>query len=367
MSDRIYYCPDDSHHDTRGDMVDISDTVNTTGEEVTDITMARIRPSVYTGQKLTPELVYLGETLQDGTDYTWELESAEDKELIEPDEYYLLVAGKGRFTGIDLKTFYIVKEESAAQVLVDQAQSEYDAAVATMDEAVTSGDSSSLQNVYARLVDAQNALIEAKDMLARVKDMITAEQQAELEDHINELDKEIEDLTKKLSEAMVIDISNYQVSMKTSVVYTGKAVKPAVRVSGLPNGAYKVSYSKNTKVGTAGLTIEANAPEYKGTITRSFKIVPKKAVIAKTNTGKRKLTVKTKTTVAKTGGTTYQIRYRVKGESKWKTLKTKKQSLTIKKLKKGKRYQVKVRACRSVDGKTYYGAWSKVQTTKKIK
>ena len=63
----------------------------------------------------------------------------------------------------------------------------------------------------------------------------------------------------------------------------------------------------------------------------------------------------------------YQIRYRAKGTSKWKTRKTRKQTLTIKKLKKGKKYQVGIRACKTVGKTTYYGAWSKTKTTGKIK
>ena len=81
------------------------------------------------------------------------------------------------------------------------------------------------------------------------------------------------------------------------------------------------------------MKITATKPGYEGEIIRTFKIVPKKPVIAKAKAGKKKLTVKAKTKVSKTGGTRYQIQYRVKGTSKWKTKKTKKQKLTIKKKK----------------------------------
>lgn len=95
--------------------------------------------------------------------------------------------------------------------------------------------------------------------------------------------------------------------------------------------------------------------------------MPKKARIAKVKTGKKKLTVKAKVKAAKTGGTRYQIQYRVKGSSKWKTRTTKKQTLTIKKLKKGKKYQVRIRAFKKAGGKTYYGAWSKTSTSRKVR
>ena len=79
------------------------------------------------------------------------------------------------------------------------------------------------------------------------------------------------------------------------------------------------------------------------------------------------MTVTAKTKAAATGGKEYQIRYRVKGTSKWKSLKTSKQSVTIKSLKEGKKYQVQIRACAKVGGKMYYGKWSKVTTSAKIK
>ena len=71
--------------------------------------------------------------------------------------------------------------------------------------------------------------------------------------------------------------------------------------------------------------------------------------------------------VAATGGTVYQIQYRIKGTSKWKTTTTRDKTRTIKKLKTGKQYQFKVRAYKSVSGTKYYGAWSGVTTTGKVK
>ena len=58
---------------------------------------------------------------------------------------------------------------------------------------------------------------------------------------------------------------------------------------------------------------------------------------------------------------------RKKGTKKWKKVKTKRAKRTIKKLKRKKRYQIQARAYKVVNKKTYYGAWSKVKTSKKIK
>ena len=96
-------------------------------------------------------------------------------------------------------------------------------------------------------------------------------------------------------------------------------------------------------------------------------ITPKKAVIKKVSVGKNKITIKASTKAAVTGGTKYQIKYKMKGSSKWKTVTTKLQSKTIKKLKKGKKYYFKIRALKKVNGVTYYGKWSKAKLSAKVK
>lgn len=61
----------------------------------------------------------------------------------------------------------------------------------------------------------------------------------------------------------------------------------------------------------------------------------------------------------------YQIQYAIKKNfSGKKTVTTKKTSATLKSLKKGKTYYVRVRAYRTLDGKTVYGNWSNVKTVK---
>jgi hypothetical protein len=66
---------------------------------------------------------------------------------------------------------------------------------------------------------------------------------------------------------------------QTSVAYTGKAQKPSVTVkaSGItvPGSQYTVSYSNNTKIGTAKVTIKAksNSAYVSGSVTKTFKII----------------------------------------------------------------------------------------------
>ena len=100
---------------------------------------------------------------------------------------------------------------------------------------------------------------------------------------------------------------------------------------------------------------------------KTFKINPKQAIIASTVVGKKQMTVKAKTTVSKTGGATYQIWYKIKGNSTWKKTTSTKQSKVIKSLTKGKKYQVKIRAIKKVGTTTYYGKWSLIKTTATIK
>lgn len=150
---------------------------------------------------------------------------------------------------------------------------------------------------------------------------------------------------------------------KTMYVYNGKYQKPVPKVSGsYVNGTdYTIIYRNNKKVGKATATVKMKG-NYTGSTSVTFTIKPKKAVISKAVPEKKQVKVTMKTKVSATGGSTYQIKYRVKGASKWKTTATTARTKTIKKLKKGKRYQIKVRAYKKVNGTTYYGVWSKVKT-----
>ena len=79
--------------------------------------------------------------------------------------------------------------------------------------------------------------------------------------------------------AAEVDLANAKVTVaKSSYVYTGKAIKPAVTVksaSGITlksNTDFTVAYSANTKVGTAKITVTGKG-SFTGTKTATFKIV----------------------------------------------------------------------------------------------
>lgn len=159
----------------------------------------------------------------------------------------------------------------------------------------------------------------------------------------------------------------------TSYTYSGKAKTPSVVALDREGNeitrdmGYNVTYQTGRKaVGTYKVTVKFNEM-YSGSKTLTFKINPKKAAISTLTPGTKKLTVKMSTKVSSTGGSTYKIGYKVSGSSTWKYTTTTSQSKTIKELKKGKKYKVKVRAYKKVNGKTYYGAWSTTKASGKIK
>lgn len=156
--------------------------------------------------------------------------------------------------------------------------------------------------------------------------------------------------------------------LKSKYVYSGKYIKPGVSVAGLKKGVdFKVTYSNNKNVGTATVKV-TGIGNYKGTLKKTFKIVPKKVTLSKLTTPKKKVI---KATWKKVSGTGYEVliskNKNFKSSTKYIVKGAKKLSLTIsKKLVSGKRYYVKVRAYKVVKGKTYYGAYSRI-LNKKVK
>ena len=154
--------------------------------------------------------------------------------------------------------------------------------------------------------------------------------------------------------------------------YTGKTVKPAITVKydgkKLKKGTdYTVSYKNNKKIGTSTVTVKGKG-SYTGKVSKTFKINPKKTTLKKLTSPRTK---QLKVTYKKVSGVTgYQVTYSTskkftKATTKTATVKgVSKLSKTIKSLKKGKTYYVKVRTYKTVSGKKYYSTYTKV---KKIK
>ena len=161
---------------------------------------------------------------------------------------------------------------------------------------------------------------------------------------------------------------------KTEFVYNGSVRKPQVVIlnadgSQLTEGAdYSVSYKnavtgkkatpKNVGKYTVLITFKG---DYSGSVTHDFVINPKSTSINKlASPAKKQLKVTwQKRTVQVTG---YQLRYSTKqnmtGAKMLKVKSYKTNSATIKQLKAKTRYYVQIRTYKTVNGKTYYSAWS---------
>ena len=87
-----------------------------------------------------------------------------------------------------------------------------------------------------------------------------------------------------------------------------------------------------------------------------------KAKIAKIKAGAEKITVTFKKGA---NATKSQVAYKKAGAKKWTKVNAgTKTKVVLKKLTGAKKYTVKVRSYKKVDGKTYYGKWSAVKTAK---
>lgn len=163
---------------------------------------------------------------------------------------------------------------------------------------------------------------------------------------------------------------------KTSFTYNGKAQRPSVIVKDrngkiLRNGVdYTVKYSSGCKnVGSYTVTVTFKGSYY-GARTLTFTIIPKGTSVSKLTAGKKQFTAKWSKQTTQTSG--YELQYSTKSNmSGAKTVnvgKNKTTSATVKKLKKGKKYYVRIRTYKTVkiNGKSVklYSAWSKVRNVK---
>ena len=153
--------------------------------------------------------------------------------------------------------------------------------------------------------------------------------------------------------------------IKSKYVYTGKAIAPVpvVRDNGIilsKGSSYSVSYSNNRKVGRATVYVAGIYP-YVDRTSKTFKIVPKGTKIKKVNRLKKGFKVKWKQQKVQTSG--YQIQYSRKSSmksAKKKTIYGKKKTVAkIKGLKAKKKYYVRVRTFKKVNGEKFYSAWSR--------
>lgn len=169
------------------------------------------------------------------------------------------------------------------------------------------------------------------------------------------------------------------VSLKTSkYVYNKKARKPSVTVKDskgtvIPKDSYSVTYKNNKNVGRADVTVTLKG-NYKGTLTKTFDILPKGTGISKLKGSVKGFKATWKKQSTQTSG--YEIQYSTnkkftKKASKIKAVAKKTaKSKSITGLKAKKTYYVRIRTYKKVkiNGKLkkMYSSWSKAKkvTTK---
>ena len=176
----------------------------------------------------------------------------------------------------------------------------------------------------------------------------------------------------KTSVTAIKKVSNIKLSA-TSYTYDAKTHKPTVTVKDsagntISSSNYTVSYASGRKyVGKYKVTVRFRG-KYSGTKTLYFTIKPKSTSISSLKAGSKKFTVKWYKRTTQTTG--YQVQYSTSRKfSSPKTVtigKTGTTSKTISKLKAKKKYYVRVRTYKTVNGTKYYSSWSKAKyvTTK---
>lgn len=161
----------------------------------------------------------------------------------------------------------------------------------------------------------------------------------------------------------------------TTYVYNGNYKKPKVTVKDskgkvINSKYYTITYVNNKNVGICTAKIKFDGTLYSGTLSKSYRIIPKSTVISSLKKKKKAFTVKIKKQAVQTTG--YQIQYSTSSKfssAKTKTIsKNKTLSKTVSKLKKKKKYYIRVRTYKNVkvNGKTVriYSNWSRAKTVK---
>lgn len=159
----------------------------------------------------------------------------------------------------------------------------------------------------------------------------------------------------------------------TSFKYNGKVHRPTVILKNgkgktVSKSNYTIKYSnKNSKkVGEYTITIKFKG-DYKGTKILTYKIKPKGVTVKKVSASKKAFKVNWYKNTTQTTG--YEIQYstnsKFKSENTTVNVKSNKtSSKTVKNLKKNKKYYVRMRTYKKVNGKKYYSSWSKTLKVK---
>ena len=319
---------------------------------VTDIskaTVSGIANKTYTGKKITQSItVKLGNTtLNNDTDYSVDYKNNKDAGTAT-----VTVTGKGSYSGQIEKTFTINKAKIDSATVTVAAQT-------YTGKALTPAPTVKLTNTTLKKGTDYTVKYTDNTNVGTAKVTVTGKG-----NYSGTVTKTFTIKAKAIKTAKLSGVS-------ASYKYTGKAQTPTVTVKDgtktLKKGTdYTVTYKNNKAIGTATITIKGKN-NYSGTVTKTFKIIPK-TITLKTVTSPK--TKQLKATWAKdTTVNGYQIQYSTsstfKSGNKTKMItKNSTTSAIIGSLTKGKTYYVRIRAYKTVNGQKVYGAYS---TVKKVK
>lgn len=186
----------------------------------------------------------------------------------------------------------------------------------------------------------------------------TATKDGRIEQVCTECDEVIKTTKINKIESMSLSLSK--------ATYTGKAIQPTVTVldsSGkiIAPDYYTVKYINNTNVGTATVKVVFKKL-YKGSLSKTFTIIPKKTLITAASSPKKgSMKVTWNKQATETTGYEIQVSPVTNFKKNVKTVNVAKpaaKAKTITGLKKGKNY-VRIRTYKIVNGTKYYSAWSK--------
>lgn len=153
--------------------------------------------------------------------------------------------------------------------------------------------------------------------------------------------------------------------------YDGKVKKPSITVKvgeqALTDSDYTLSYSAGCKaVGTYSVTVTLKG-NLQGSNKASYQILPKGTSLKKVKGIRKGFKVTWRKQETQTTG--YQIQYSrsgkfTKGNKITTVTKKKMTSKSVKKLARKKKYYLRVRTYKTVNGKKYYSGWSKIKSVK---
>jgi hypothetical protein len=161
--------------------------------------------------------------------------------------------------------------------------------------------------------------------------------------------------------------------LRASYAWTGKQIRPTPTISHsgktlARNVDYTLSYGTNTKVGKGSVKVTGKTA-FSGSKTFEFTILPKRPDKPTTTIRNNKLVTRWKRAASGQNVSSYQVRYRRRGTSRWttRTYTVSRLKATLNGTKTNRLYQLQTRTVATITagGKRtrYYSPWSSTLTT----